>query len=595
MRNFSLHQIRSASYIIHLITIAVTAVILAVMPLQASALSMTTHAAPLSEKGELLLEECLQSADRRAYDSMMRTGERLRDHGISIDHPVEEALGEAFRLNGSIHVHDTTDFSRSSQHLAIMLNTIEENQDWRSAAIIANALSKYHHYVRSDYSSASSYAFKSLKFAKLAGNVSDEVQALSLLAAVYFYKNDKSGGKYAEEAYSLAKKHGLKPAIYYTACNLSMLNFLNGQFEESLRFLQEARNTAESLNYDNERCYIYSCFGEIYSAMGDFAKAEQYFRKSIEDNIHTSMHDKIYARINYARFLLNNGRTADALGILSEADSLAKQNNILNFQLEIYQLMTNIYESASNWQMALKYQRLHADVDREINSREREREFAILDLRHQLTESELKVSEQKLQLARHTRTLITVSAIALLLGLTAIFLYAFHRRKMSLNKAIVSHHLENLEAERKLRRRLEETAISRSSQKGYTGPSDSKRNEIFNELERLMTEDKVYRQADLSLDRLAGMLGTNRSYLSQVINENFGHSLSVYVNSFRLKEAIELLSDPDNNDPLKNIGLSVGFQSPSNFYTLFRQKVGMSPSMYREQVKDLRDKSLSQR
>ena len=102
-----------------------------------------------------------------------------------------------------------------------------------------------------------------------------------------------------------------------------------------------------------------------------------------------------------------------------------------------------------------------------------------------------------------------------------------------------------------------------------------------------MKEDHLYRDSSLSLDKTAGILSTNRTYLSQVVNEKAGKSFSSYVNEYRLNEAVELLSDPDNSEPLKNIGSKVGFTSPSNFYTLFRQRVGVSPSVFRENVKKI--------
>ena len=102
-----------------------------------------------------------------------------------------------------------------------------------------------------------------------------------------------------------------------------------------------------------------------------------------------------------------------------------------------------------------------------------------------------------------------------------------------------------------------------------------------------MTEDKLYRDTSLSLEKAATLLMTNRTYLSQVVNDKGGKSFSSYVNDFRLNEAVEILSDPFNSEPLKNVGISVGFSSPSNFYTLFRQRVGVSPSVFRNNIKSM--------
>ena len=107
-----------------------------------------------------------------------------------------------------------------------------------------------------------------------------------------------------------------------------------------------------------------------------------------------------------------------------------------------------------------------------------------------------------------------------------------------------------------------------------------------------MKNEKVFRDADLTIEKLAQMLNTNRSYLSQVINESSGLSYSAYINNYRIKEAIELLSNPANDEPIKAIAISIGYNSLSNFFTIFKNKVGMSPSAYRENVQLLKKKCL---
>lgn len=80
------------------------------------------------------------------------------------------------------------------------------------------------------------------------------------------------------------------------------------------------------------------------------------------------------------------------------------------------------------------------------------------------------------------------------------------------------------------------------------------------------------------------MIGTNRTYLSRVINEKTGMSFVNYLNSYRIEKALEILSDTDDDTPLKAIGPAVGFSSMSTFYKLFQEKVGMTPTKYRQKI-----------
>ncbi len=102
-----------------------------------------------------------------------------------------------------------------------------------------------------------------------------------------------------------------------------------------------------------------------------------------------------------------------------------------------------------------------------------------------------------------------------------------------------------------------------------------------------MTTEKVYRQPNLTKERLAEIAGCNRTYLSRVINEHKGTNITGYINSFRIGEAAELLSDPANETPLKAIAMEAGFSSLSTFYKIFKQTVGMTPMKFREKVAEL--------
>ena len=78
---------------------------------------------------------------------------------------------------------------------------------------------------------------------------------------------------------------------------------------------------------------------------------------------------------------------------------------------------------------------------------------------------------------------------------------------------------------------------------------------------------KIYKDNFITKDKVAEILGTNRTYLSRIINEQSKLSFTHYVNRFRIEEAIRLLSDPNNETPLKAISTELGFNSISTFIT----------------------------
>ena len=72
-----------------------------------------------------------------------------------------------------------------------------------------------------------------------------------------------------------------------------------------------------------------------------------------------------------------------------------------------------------------------------------------------------------------------------------------------------------------------------------------------------------------------------------MINEQSGKSYSDYINNYRINEAVEILSDPQNEEQIKTISYNIGFASPQTFYALFKSKIGISPSIYRSNAKKL--------
>ena len=99
-----------------------------------------------------------------------------------------------------------------------------------------------------------------------------------------------------------------------------------------------------------------------------------------------------------------------------------------------------------------------------------------------------------------------------------------------------------------------------------------------------MKTEHSYRQRDLTVEKVAKMIGTNRTYLSKAINEKTALSFNYYINSYRIQEAVWLLSDPGNDIPLKTLSYELGFHSLSTFYKLFNDVVGMPPSKFREKA-----------
>lgn len=102
---------------------------------------------------------------------------------------------------------------------------------------------------------------------------------------------------------------------------------------------------------------------------------------------------------------------------------------------------------------------------------------------------------------------------------------------------------------------------------------------IARKLNVAMSEEGLYRDANLSLAKLAHHIGSTPNYVSQTLNEHMEASFFDFVNLWRIKEAQDLLLK--NDETILAIAYEVGFNSRSAFYTAFKKNTGVTPSDYR--------------
>lgn len=111
----------------------------------------------------------------------------------------------------------------------------------------------------------------------------------------------------------------------------------------------------------------------------------------------------------------------------------------------------------------------------------------------------------------------------------------------------------------------------------------SKYDELYERMEHLVKSEKIFRDSDLRLDDLALMLGTNRTYVSLLINNRINSNFCDYINSHRITHAKEMLSSQKGEHLLlADIALESGFSNQSSFYRVFMKMEGITPAKYRK-------------
>lgn len=109
------------------------------------------------------------------------------------------------------------------------------------------------------------------------------------------------------------------------------------------------------------------------------------------------------------------------------------------------------------------------------------------------------------------------------------------------------------------------------------------KNEHIARIEKIIIQDQGYLNPNLTLDTLTEELQISKSHLSRIINTELKMSFSDYLNSLRIKEAKQLLLNPEfSNYTIVAIGLESGFNSKTTFNTIFKKFTSQTPSQFRK-------------
>ena len=105
---------------------------------------------------------------------------------------------------------------------------------------------------------------------------------------------------------------------------------------------------------------------------------------------------------------------------------------------------------------------------------------------------------------------------------------------------------------------------------------------LARQLNELMENKQLYLNPALTVAALSTELGTNRTYVSNLINQFLRTTFSAYVNAYRVKHAKNLLLETD--DTIEDIFQASGFQSRTTFWRAFAQEVGCTPKEFRRRA-----------
>lgn len=99
---------------------------------------------------------------------------------------------------------------------------------------------------------------------------------------------------------------------------------------------------------------------------------------------------------------------------------------------------------------------------------------------------------------------------------------------------------------------------------------------------RYISDPEVYAYKGLTIEKVAAGLGSNRTYVSRMINSNFGMTFPQLLGRMRVAVAVDLIDKGALGQfSVAGLAATVGFSQPATFYRTFRSLLGKTPNRLR--------------
>ena len=494
-----------------------------------------------------------ESFARQDYDASLLLSRRLTAIGDTSGY-------EKPRLYGLIYIAQSylgmAKMDSVYHYFELALPLAEKENDFWALATIYNALGGNAVFGEGNYSKGITYLTEGVKYAKDIQDTSRLILIEGNLAMAYYFMNDTTGLNYARDVFRMGNEAHKEYSIFVGSLICANLHWMVRDTVNALAYIESALPYVGM--YDSTR-ETYALYADILLAMGEKDRAEMYYKEALDESIGVGLFSLANRYIGYAECLKERHEYDDAIKVL-QLGLLAMDTirSPINKHL-IYYNLAEIYQLKSDYRTALSYfQKFYNEENRQLNI-DTQRKINTLRMQYENQKHELELLAWK-----NKYNLMVMILVLSVFIFMSIYIWYYNRTKNY--RQLLKQH---------------QAALEKQEPKSQQMPED-KMSEMFDRLEKLMRETALYRQSDLSRDKVAQMLSTNRTYLSSVIKMSTGMTFTYYVNSFRINEAVKILSNPEDETPIKAIAADLGYNNLTTFYRLFEAAKGIPPSKYRE-------------
>lgn len=391
-----------------------------------------------------------------------------------------------------------------------------------------------------------------------------------------------------KDAYHLSHAYGFLMRYYISDGKYAEAWQVGKTREKALRYLMD-----KALRYDNQCGFLYSKMAYLAHLMGKESEADKYYELFLQ----TKFSKTFVGQLEINDYLLSIGNydqvIQNAHAYVNEMD----HRDTLNLSyVRVLQQACSAYEVLGNYESAYKLAKRRLSIQKAMRlNNERNYLLENADIFNTMqARNKLEETEGKLQFQGRFLWILSTLSVLLLLSILWIIRKNWEVRRK--NKKMVRLILD---IERQKRQKEQElkalTALASNEEVDVEKPSTSLIKKMTNSAQHLSNEelfalfdqkvrhDELFLNYQLGRDDYAHIMGIDKNRFASVLKEQTGNNLSTYLNNLRLEYSIEMFRlHPECS--INEIAIKSALPNISTFYRLFKEKYGMSPSVFRQQI-----------
>ncbi len=444
---------------------------------------------------------------------------------------------------------------------------------------------------------ANEYYLKELEFAeKLKDSLSIAIAYSNLAHIQYELNNLEKAYKYLNNSLEICKKKNDYFGIGLNYNNLAEMEYHQKNLKKSEEYILNTIKYQEKAGNKFGMSCAYRFLSKILLEKKDYKGAKFNLEKAL------SILETTGNKFEIARTLASIGEYYSeikdyktSIEYLKKAIKISEDDNFILSQVDYYQVLSKVYSKIGDYKQSLEYYEKHTQLKDSIFKKEHSDKIAELNIifENEKKEQEIKSLKQEKEI-KDAQILffiiITIIIVASLFFITILFI----KRNIAY-KALLKKNLEISNKEDELKKLkananiIDEKPITEIKEEFISSKAlEFQSQELLNNLIDALDNKKVYLDNKLTIDSLADMLYTNRTYLSKLINDVYGKNFNNFINEYRVSEAINIIKDGRfDNLTLEAIASKCGFNNKTTFNTFFKKITGITPSFFRKNINEI--------